>query len=362
MSDMYEMPEPFGDLLAAVVRSAADAAGVPGAAEARRRGRQRRTRRRLATTALVLALIGGLGGVAAGALGQSSSSTPPQVGPGGAPSVSATAPPSPTHSASPSAMATTPAPPPSTSPPSTPSTPTTTILNPSTFVSGGWITKGNLPYAHQVSWVAGTDLYGTVVGTAGGGSVYVILNSPVNHVSYALGLGNLCQMTSMGVGTSGVQVEDFSGDQNGGYLVNTQASWLFAMQTSQAAFFYTGSAAATTAWDGLGSDFSTCAADETGVDPSTGTQRIGSVQRTLQQSDAQCWTNREIPAGSSSGGAQFLVVGCFVRSGAMIAVDLVEFDQLVPGGGFSAVNTSAYDDASVHALRNSLGAYTTSGS
>jgi hypothetical protein len=329
------MTERFDDFLAELVNSATDAAAAPGSAAARARGKQRRNRHRLAASTLALVLLAGVGGVAANAFGDNGGA-PVQVGR----SSPATATPSPTGVAS-----TPPSIPPATPPaptvhPSTANPTTGSVPSPSTIVPGAWIPEHDLPYANQVAWTE----YGDTVEVHPGGSLAGI---PVDET-------DLCELTGMAAGMTGSQTDAFAGPDNGGYVTNTPASQVYGAITSQRAYFYSSSAAATAAWGTLPADYAVCAT-QNGYDPTTGVTHVSTMQRTLDQSHDQCWTDRIEASGASGGGS--LTLTCFVRSGSLIGIVYTALHQFNQNADFSAIDASAYNTSTTHSLQAALAAY-----
>jgi hypothetical protein len=89
------------------------------------------------------------------------------------------------------------------------------------------------------------------------------------------------------------------------------------------------------------------------VDPSTGVKLVGSIQQTLAQGDAQCWSVLAVPdSGKQSPGR--LDHDCFVRSGDIVEEFNVEVNE---DSSFSSLSFSQTDKTVVAELRTVLEEY-----
>ena len=350
------MPERFDELLAELVDTTARATRAPGAEAARRRGRQRRNRLRLGAGVLSVALLGGAGAVAAVSLGAGPQHTPtgyaatatgsPQMPPATA------TPPNPTGSPLPGFATRTANPAPHTTgaPGPTGSENTQTPANPHTLVPGAWIGAAGLPFG---SGDGGG--WQTVTASLGGGTTAlgdsVFAGSPLESCTDLMGTTALAPLGR----EASEQVREFDG--TGDFSVGGRAVPAYAQQQI---LFYPDAATALSAWGSLAADFDACKAQMTGVSPTTGTAQYGSVQQTLNQPDAQCWstlaTNTNTNTQPSSDGD--LIHFCFVRSGALLTVVDVDVHQ---DGSFSTVGFGSIDQQLTAELRQALAAFGTRG-
>jgi hypothetical protein len=339
------MPENFGDQLAGYVDAASGATGAPpGAEAARKRGRQRRTRRRAAASALALALICGAGSAAALTLGNGPGHMP-ATGPSAVPSASVPAVPSvppaaattvaPTLS-TPSHLSPSVDPDPATSGPVGEQT-ATTAPSPEVLVPVAWLGASQMPFAddgdYQLTEATGSQL----------GDSVALDRPPIEMCDEDI---NGTALSALGDGTSGQQLREFF--SQGNVLPEGQA---IAAYPAQQLLFYPNAATARSAWDALPADFASCKQQMTGVDPSSGISLIGSVQQTVAEPDAECWSTLTTGTGGSSTSNGDLTHSCFVRSGSLIAaVDVDVHDD----GSFSLVDFGPTDASTISALRQAL--------
>lgn len=336
------MPEPFEHLLSGAVEDASRAAGTPGAAAARARGRRLRNRRRATAAALSLTMLVGAGSAAAITLGRGNGGVPSTVstttvttsGPTAMSSPSTT--PSATSSTSPSQPSST-----DTRPSGSQST--AKVPAPGTVVGAAWLSPSQMPFGtgYQSSWQVSTGTVGTLLGD----SVYrentVMANCSEEMPGEAVGV-------ALSKGLAGDQFKLFT---NQGIQVTSQD---ITGYTSQETLFYSSVDGAQTAWQKLPSALrNSCPPEMTGTVAATGTSLVGSVQQTLNEPEATCWSTVDTPTGSAQNATTDVMHVCFVRSGPLISLVTV----LMHDSGSPAVSFDSIDPATVSALRQALAAY-----
>ena len=317
------MPERFDNLLSDAVETAGRAAHAPGAAAARARGRRLRNQRRVTAAALSLAMLAGLSTAAVTLSGRHGGSTDTATvassGPTASPGRSSSTGTTPSGSQS-----------------------STKVPQPGTVVAAAWLSASQMPFGtgYQGSWQVSTDTEGTLLGD----SVYRE-SAPMALCSEDIGTA---PSTALSKGLTGDQFKAFTGQ---GILVTGQA---VAAYPSQETLFYPSAAAAQSAWDELPVAFAICKKQITGTNPTTGLYLTGSVQQTLGEGDAVCWSTLATPPSSIQNAHGQVMHACFVRSGSLITVVTI---QVHDDDSFSEVSFGSIDSATISALRQALSAY-----
>ncbi|HTJ68025.1 MAG TPA: hypothetical protein VL551_10880 [Actinospica sp.] len=340
------MSDRFDDLLSGVVDTATDAAREPGAAAARKRGRQRRNHKRLAASTLSVVLLGAIGGVAAVSV-HNTNGVPAAHVTGTAVATSAPATPSPTVTvtSSPSSTPTTGASSPSSTAGSTTATSgaSTTVVNPAQYVANAWLNASQMPLAlpGYTDWQLNSNVNGTRIG----GEVFANPVSQSPTWCMDMGMGGLSGLSD---GLKGSQIEMFSGSNRD----KIRTDGIIPADTFQSALFYQNAADAEAAMNGLAADFATCKNQVTALDPTTGTNLVGSIEQTANQTDAQCWSVLAVPATHANPGT--LDHDCFVSSGSIVELVNIEVNE---DSSFNTQSFTATDTALIPELRQALQAY-----
>jgi hypothetical protein len=346
----------FDTTLSDAIDLAAGAAQTPGASAARIRGRKRTVRKRIAVTTTSFALVAVCATVGFKASSSSYDNGTPKtpssasISPSAPAPVSATTSPSATPSTHPSATSSPSASSPSAGPTGTTPTGTTppvTVPDPGRYVAGAWLSPAQLPFA-RAGYTTWDHESGT--GTLLGGSAYgqtaqqYTASSSCSSIAPGSALAD-----GLGQGLTGAQVQVFQSSNSGKIWPNGT----IPAYASQYALFYPNAAAATAAMNALSADYASCKTQVTGPDPATGATLAGSVQQTVNNGSAQCWTLLAAQPGSTTanGTADHT---CFVRSGAMIAAVTVSVNQ---AGSLSTVSFTASDSTVVPELEQDLAAY-----
>lgn len=334
------MPERFDNLLSDAVETAGRAAHAPGAAAARARGRRLRNQRRVTAAALSLTLLAGVSTAAVTLGGRLGGSTDTATVASSGPTASSS--PRFTPSTIPSGTSASPSRSSSTGTTPSGSQSPTNVPQPGTVVAAAWLSAGQMPFGtgYQGSWQVSTDTEGTMLGD----SVYRE-SAPMALCSEDIGTA---PSTALSKGLTGDQFKVFTGQ---GILVTGQA---VAAYPSQETLFYPSSAAAKSAWNELPVAFSVCKKQITGTNPTTGLYLTGSVQQTLDEGDAACWSTLTTPPSSIQNAHGQVMHACFVRSGSLITVVTI---QVHDDDSFSEVGFGSIDSATISALRQALSAY-----
>jgi hypothetical protein len=188
------------------------------------------------------------------------------------------------------------------------------------------------------------------VGTVVGGSVYeqtvqkYTANNSCSSIATASALGN-----GLSEALTGAQVQVFQSSNFG----KVWPDGTIPAHASQYALFYPNATAATAAMNALSADYAACKAQVTGSDPATGTTLAGSVQQTVNDGSAQCWTLLAAQPGSTVANGT-IDHTCFVRSGAMIGTVTVSINQV---SSLSTVSFTSSDSTVVPELEQDLAAY-----
>jgi hypothetical protein len=224
------------------------------------------------------------------------------------PSFSATRSPSATPSTLPSAISSASAGPTGTTPSGT--TPPVTVPGPGRYVAGAWLSPAQLPFARAgyTTWD-----HESGIGTLLGGSAYeqtaqqYTVTSSCSSIGSASALGDGLGQ-GLGQGLAGAQVQVFQSSNSG----KIWPDGTIPAHASQYA---------------LSADYASCETQVTRPDPATGATLAGSVQQTVNDGSAQCWTLVAAQPGSTAaiGTADHT---CFVRSGAMIGTVTVSVNQV----------------------------------
>lgn len=214
---------------------------------------------------------------------------------------------------------------------------------PGTYISAAWLASGQMPLAQPgaITWDAAAG-----VGDKLGGDVYAA-SLPQIMACDSLGLGGALA-SGLGQSLTGTQYDTYQASNSDKIMPNGA----IPAYAEQYALFYSNSAQASAAMNGLAADYASCAHEITGTDPSTGAQLVGSDAATVEQSSAQCWS--VLSAGASGAGTATVDHTCFVRSGSVIAAVTVSVNQV---GTLSTVDFGAVDQTTVSELRQSLNAY-----
>jgi hypothetical protein len=221
------------------------------------------------------------------------------------------------------------------------------VPGPGRYVAGAWLSPAQLPFARTgyTTWD-----HASGIGTLLGGSAYeqtaqqYTVNSSCSSIGSASALGD-----GLGQGLAGAQVQVFQSSNSG----KIWPDGTIPAHASQYALFYPNVTAATAAMNALSADYASCETQVTRPDPATGATLAGSVQQTVNDGSAQCWTLVAAQPGSTAanGTADHT---CFVRSGAMIGTVTVSVNQ---AGSLSTVSFTSSDSTVVPELEQDLAAY-----
>jgi hypothetical protein len=316
---MSDLPDRFDELLSGAVDTATRAASPRGAETARRRGGTRRARRRLVASAMSLVLLGAVGGVAAATFGGSAKHTPAgSPTPGASQTWSVVASPN----------------------PNTSQNSTVTAPNPDTVAPSAWLSGTQLPFGTGYSDTWAIESPAGPENTLLTDSVYkqhpgiVFCGALISGAVNPIPAGAVVQ-----------QYRAFDGSQK--FTVRGQA---FAELADQQILFFSTAAAAQSAWNTVPSDFEFCKQQLTN---NTTNDAIGSVEQTVNQSDAECWSTLVTGTGTPSAASGDLMHFCFVRAGKLITVVSVYVNDV---RSFSVVDFGSTDPTTVSDLRQALSA------
>jgi len=335
------MPEYFEEQLERAAELAAIRARLDRVGAIRARGDQLRRRRRTADAVLGVAVVAVAVVLGTTLTGGSSNSHLPVTG---SPSASVSAP-----AASPSTGATgTPSagrgrPSASTTATGSPGTSQNTgaATTPGTYVAGAWLSAHQESFGDQISWQPATNLAGSWIGDA----VFEVTDA---DTATQLATGTGCALSGFETSLAGTQYQMFDGPNDGTKLGSTA----IAAYATQGIYFYPDSAAATSAWNSLSSDYWSCAQTETGTNAATGLQEYGFVHQLVNQSDAQCWSNLQTRTDSATSSGM-VSNGCYLLRGDLIEWVNVQVNDSTPSG----VDFSSVDHTTLTNMRQSLTVY-----